>query len=336
MKKKRLKKVIIIILCTILTLSLVTFSYVYSRLDKMKSVKINKSNVALGIKTPVKATTTDDKSQEEIINIALFGVDVGRDKYDVPHSDSIIIVTIDQKHKNIKLSSILRDTYVDVEGHNKTKINEAYFFGGPQLAIKTLNQNFNLNIRDYVTVNFFTLEKVIDTLGGVDIEIKNYEVAEINIWIDEVAELEKKKPIHVVKAGSQHLTGLQAVAYSRMRHVGNGDFERTDRQRTVMDKLFQKIKTSGITSYPAIVNEVLPDVETSLSKLQIIQLGTSILSNNLYNIDQERFPVDGYCNGEMINGVWYLVPKPDVSTLESQLQDFIFENKHPEKKTPLF
>lgn len=333
MKKKRIKRVFIIILCSILTFSLLTFSYVYLKLDKVKSVKINKSNVALGIQAPAKVET---KQQEDIINIALFGVDVGRDKYDVPHSDSIIIVTLDEKHKNIKLSSIMRDTYVDVEGHNKTKINDAYFYGGPQLAIKTLNQNFNLNIKDYVTVNFFTLEKVIDALGGVDIDIKNYEVDEINIWIDEVAGLEKKKPIHVTKAGAQHLTGLQAVAYSRMRHVGNGDFERTQRQRTVMEKLFQKVKDAGISSYPSIVDQVLPDVETSLSKLQIVQLGTIILTNNLYSVDQERFPVDGYCNGETINGIWYLVPKPDIDTLENQLNDFIYENKHPEKKTPLF
>lgn len=331
--KKKLKRIFLIILCAILTISILAFSYVYFKLDKVKNVKINKSNVALGINTPAKA---EAKQQEDIINIALFGVDVGRDKYDVPHSDSIIIVTLDEKNKNIKLSSIMRDTYIDVEGHNKTKINDAYFYGGPQLAIKTLNQNFNLNIKDYVTVNFFTLEKVIDALDGVDIDIKSYEVNEINIWIDEVADLENKKPVHVVKKGSQHLTGLQAVAYSRMRHVGNGDFERTERQRTVMQKLFQKVKDAGISSYPSIVDQVLPDVETSLSKLQIIELGTIILSNNLYNVEQERFPVDGYCNGETINGVWYLVPKPDINTLETQLHDYIYENKHPEKKTPLF
>lgn len=334
MKKKHFKPILISILCLIIIISTCTFSYVYLKLGKVKNVKIDKSNSALGIKAPIKAEAKEE--EENITNIALFGVDIGREKDDVPHSDAILIVTIDEKHKNIKLSSIMRDSYVSVEGHNKTKINEAYFFGGPQLAIKTLNQNFNLNIKDYVTVNFFTLEKVIDALGGIDIDIKNYEVNEINIWIDEVADLEHKKPIPVVKSGLQHLTGLQAVAYSRMRHVGNGDFERTDRQRTVINKLFEKIKSSGISSYPSIVDEVLPDVETSLDKLQIIKLGTTILTNSIYNVDQERFPVDGYCNGEMINGVWYLVPKPDITTLENQLHDFIYDNKHPEKKTPLF
>jgi len=331
-KKKRYIKYILIVAAVLILIAGSISGYTYYQLSKVNTVEISKKNEDLGIKNP---PVTEEKS-EEIINIALFGVDVGRDKYDVPNSDSIMIATLDRKHNKLKLTSIMRDTYVEISGYGKTKINEAYAKGGAPLAIKTLNENFNLNIRDYVTVNFFGLEKVIDLLGGVTVEVKDYELKEINTWVREVAELQHKEPVLVQHTGVQNLTGGQAVAYCRLRHVGNGDFERTDRQRRVLNELFNKVRSVGVTKYPSIVSEILPQIETSISTTEILSLGTKVLTSKIDTIEQQRFPLDGYCKGEMINEIWYLVPKPDLTDTEKQIHDFIYEDIKPVPKEPLF
>lgn len=331
---KKAKKVVIILISIVFTFIVAVVGYGYYQLSKVKTVKISKKNEDLGIKNQPVA----EEKSEEIINVALFGVDVGRSKDDPPHSDSIIIATLDRKHNKLKLTSIMRDSYVDIDykGGKKTKINEAYTYGGPQLAIKTINENFNLNIRDYVTVNFFGLEKLIDELGGVTVDIKDYELKEINTWVKEVAELQNKEPVLVEHTGVQTLKGGQAVAYCRLRHVGNGDFERTDRQRRVLNELFKKVQSAGVTKYPGIVSELLPMIETSLSTTDILSLGTKVLTSSASGIEQERFPLDGYCKGEMINNIWYLVFKPDLAATEKQLHEYIYEDIKPEPKEPLF
>ncbi len=144
-------------------------------------------------------------------------------------SDSIIILSIDYVHNKLKLSSVMRDTYVYVEGHGNTKINHAYAYGGPVLAIKTLNSNFDLNIKDFVAVDFEGFKKIIDILGGVEIEIKDYE-------------LPTMETVGIYEAGIYNLNGEQALAYSRIRKQGSGDYERTDRQRRVLEALFRKDK----------------------------------------------------------------------------------------------
>lgn len=344
-----------------ITLSIVTFiiiivlsvlGYLYNSLGKFNTVKLPSSNEELGIgkvasednnEEIVKnneylngGTATSYESDNSILNIALFGVDIGREKTDPPHSDSIIIATIDKKHNKLKLTSIMRDTYVNVSGHGRTKINEAYTYGGPLLAIKTLNENFGFDIKNYVTVNFFSLEKVIDVLGGVEITIKDYEIAQINEWIIETAKIEGKSAPTISQPGTYRLSGLQAVAYSRIRKVGDGDFERTERQRRVLTQLFKELQIKGIYKYPTIASEVFPLIETSLTKSDIINAGAFIVSSGISNIEQQRFPLDGYCKGETINSIWYLVPKPNLSVTSKQLRDYIYEDIKPKSKQPLF
>ena len=166
-----------------------TFSYTFYKLSKINTTTILTTDEELGIKpqVPVKKEVAIipevpsknevplkeekplvEEESKEIINIAFFGVD-RRDVNEPSRSDAIMIVSIDTVHKKIKMSSIMRDTYVEIKNHGETKINHAYAYGGPQLAIRTLNENFNLNIRNYVTVDFFNLEKIVDTIGGVTI-----------------------------------------------------------------------------------------------------------------------------------------------------------------------
>lgn len=326
----------------------VTFSYTFYKLSNIKTTTILKTDEELGIKpeVPLKeevVTKSEVPLKEEvpvkkeegtqITNIALFGVD-RRAVDEASRSDAIIILSIDEKHKKIKMSSIMRDTYVEIVNHGDTKINHAYAYGGPQLAIRTLNENFNLDIRDYVTVDFFNLEKIIDTMGGVTIDVKKNEINLINDNMTEVALIEKKVILEVVNSGPQTLNGLQAVAYSRIRYTAGGDFVRTERQRTLISSMITKIESLGITEFPSVVSKLLPYTETSIKSIDILKLGTKVLTANITTLNQERFPLDGYCKGKMMDGVWYLVADMDATT--EQLHKYIYEDIIPVSKAPLF
>lgn len=311
---RRSKKLVLSAVAIIALVGVGAFSYTFFQLSKVSTIKISKTNEDLGIKPDVV-----DKKEEEVnetINIALFGVD-RRTENEASRSDSMIILSIDKKHKKIKMSSIMRDTYVQIKGHGETKINHAYAYGGPQLAIRTLNENFDLDIRDYATVDFSNLEKIIDAMDGVTVDIDQDEVSKIP---------------GVTKSGMQTLNGKQAVAYSRIRYTTGGDFRRTERQRTVLSVMFAKIQSLGAAEFPSIVSELLPLTETSMNSMDIIKLGTKVLTSNISKLEQERFPVDGYWSGKTIGGVWYLLA--DMESSIEQLHNFIYEDIKPVSKTP--
>lgn len=305
--------------------------YSYYQLSKVSTTIISKNNKDLGIKPVVLEKVKNKKLVEgkDIINIAFFGVD-RKYKNDPSRSDSIMILTIDELHKKIKMSSVMRDTYVDIKDHGKTKINHAYAYGGPQLAIRTLNENFNLDIKNFVTVDFYSLESIIDQLGGVSINVKSDEVSLINSYMREVANLEKQTFKPVTKIGIQNLDGKQAVAYSRIRYTAGGDYVRTERQRTVLSALLAKVQGAGKLEFPFIVEKLLPYTQTSMSSIDIMKLGTAIFTSGIKTLDQERFPVDSYSTGKTIGGVWYLVT--DIKATTMQIHKYIYEDEKPVAK----
>ncbi|NLP27431.1 MAG: LytR family transcriptional regulator [Clostridia bacterium] len=330
MKSSLSKKVFLAIFLLLLLLICGYSIYIYLGLQKIEKVEIPQNNQELGINS-----VHEENSYPDIRNIALFGIDTGRQKSDPPHSDSIIILTIDKLHNKLKISSILRDSYVFIDGHGQTKITEAYTYGGPFLAIKTLNQNFNLDIKEYITVDFKGLSKIVDALGGVDIDVKSQEIKEINKWTKELAHMQNVKPTYIKRSGLQHLNGIQAVAYSRIRNLGSGEFERTARQRTVLTALFNNFKEMDITSFPSLVWQVTPYVSTNISTNELILLGSSLLISPP-PLEQMRFPVDGYCKGTIISGTWYLTMKPDIKTTADQITNYIYNDLIPQAKKPLF
>jgi LCP family protein required for cell wall assembly len=326
-KHKKLKIFLWVLLFIILLIGGVGGGYILSQLGKIQNTKISKTNKDLGIDQG-----TVDKinaSGNNVINIALFGVD-RRNTGEKGNSDTVMVASIDTTNKKIKLSSLMRDSYVNVDGLGMTKLNAAYAYGGPQLAIKTINQNFKLNIKDYFTVDFYSLEKIIDALGGVQIDVKPAEVAYVNAGVTEVANIEKQTPKLISHSGLQTLTGRQAVAYARIRYVGNNDFERTDRQRTVLNLLFEKIQNGGIANYSKTINTILPYTETSMSSMDIISLGTKVLTSGTHSLEQERFPVDGYWSDYVYNGIDYL--KIDTAATTDQLFNFIYNDIKPTPK----
>ena len=275
--------------------------YVSQILGKMDNVDITKTDKDLSIE--------NEKIEKDsnVNNIALFGID-DKSNGGRGRSDSIMIASLNDKNKTIKLTSIMRDTYVDIPGRGMDKINHAYAFGGPELSMKTINQNFDMNIREFVAVDFDGLSHIIDALGGVEIDIKPNEVS------------------HVPgsTSGPQMLDGEQALAYSRIRMTGDGDYERTQRQRLILEKSLEKALDAGITKYPKLLTTILPFVETSLSQGEIFKLGTSMFGADAKNMEQFRIPADGHGKDRMINGVYYLEP----DTLETNvelLHNFIYE-----------
>lgn len=329
-KHKKLKITLITILILFICLIGAGLGYFYYSTSKMTKTPISKNNSDLGIS---KETEKKLDNYDNITNIAFFGLDT-RVKDENSNSDCIMIITLDEQHKKIKISSIMRDTYVNIDGHGMNKINAAYSYGGPQLAIKTLNQNFGLNIKDFVKVDFFSLEKIVDNLGGIEVNVAQNEVNLINIGVDETARLEGESAKHISKSGLQILNGQQIVAYCRIRHTTGDDFKRTERQRDVLVQIINKIKSKGVSGITSTVNTLLPYVETSMSNTQVLGFCTSMITSGAYNtLDQERFPVDGYCWAGTPNGMDCI--EIDTKTTSSQIQNYIFKDIKPVPKTPL-
>ncbi len=229
-----------------------------------------------------------------ITNIALFGLDARSTSSLKGNSDSIMILSINTKTAQVKLTSIMRDSLVVIPGYRTTKINAAYAKGGAALAIKTLNQNFGMNITEYATVNFAGMAEIIDAMGGVTVDVSSSEVKQANIHIKYLCKSQGTKPHFIEKAGEQRLDGMQAVAYARIRYTKfhaagtNDDFGRTDRQRYVMEQLLNQVLELNATQYPNLIKTCLPFVETSLSYKEILSFA-SLLTKDL-KFEQSRVP----------------------------------------------
>lgn len=314
-KKSKKSKKRNIILFTFLTIIFCVFIYGYYMLSKIDYVPIDEDK-DLGI-------SDDAPVEDEITNILLFGLD-SRVEGQRSRSDTIMIATLDSKENKIKLTSIMRDTYVSIPGREDNRINAAYAFGGPELAMRTINENYNMNISKYVTVDFFSLERVINALGGVEIEVKDYEVKALNNGIKNLNNLHKDdsdSPL-IEGPGRHKLDGRQAVAYARIRKVGNGDFERTDRQRTVLKSLIQKSASLNPLKAHSLLSTLLPEVETNLTKTEIIKLGYAGLKSAKNSVEELRLPYEGTYEHRNIRGMAVLVPNMEKN--REILHDFIY------------
>lgn len=328
-EKGKRKRAMVIGFLVCLVIALGTGVYLWHKATNYQHVTIQKSDKALGITSSQSKSQTEEETakRNDIVNIALFGVD-RREKGERGRSDAMMIATVDFKHDKLKLTSLMRDMYVPIEGHGNDKLNSAYAFGGAELAIKTINQNFGTDIRDYVTVDFFTLEKIIDSLGGVMIEVKPEEVAMLNDQMKETARIEKKPIIPVSTAGYQQLNGMQAVSYSRIRHVGNGDFERTERQRLVLASLMETVKQQGKSAIPQLLFDVTPELETSLSQSTLLSLSYEYYKHQPMPLEQQRFPMDGQWKaGWTKNRAWIM--EADVAQIKEELTKYVYEDQLP-------
>ena len=277
------------------------YSYISSKLNKMQQVDINVDELNV------------NKELTGYRNIALFGVDsrdsnLGKGN----RSDCIIIASINQKTKDVKLISVYRDTYVQIDGHGLDKITHAYSYGEAPLAIKTLNTNLDLNITEFVTVNFDLVAEAVDALGGIEMTIEQSELQYINDYIDGTSNNTGIKSSHITKAGKQKLDGVQAVAYSRIRYTAGGDYKRTERMRDVLEAMLKKLKTKSVGEINSLMDTILPKVYTNISSSSIITMIPDLLSYNI--TDSIGWP---YKTQGITLDRWYGVPV----TLESNVKE---------------
>lgn len=310
-KKNKLWTVLKVFIVLILILAMIIsgtiafgYWYITDKLNKVQQVQINEEE--LNIVEEVEEQLTGYR------NIAIFGVDsrssnLGRGN----RSDCIIIASINNDTKEVKLLSVYRDTYVQIDGYGLDKINHAYSYGEAPLALKTLNTNFDLNIKEFVTVNFDAVSEAVDALGGIEMQITSDEVKYINSYISETSRVTGKQSSHITEPGTYILDGVQAVSYGRIRYTEGGDYKRTERMRDVIEAMFKKLKTKSIPEINSILDKVLPKVYTNISTSEMISM---IPYTMKYNItDSIGWPYE--TRGITLDR-WYGVP----ITLESNVK----------------
>ena len=319
-KKLRILKGILIFFVMILIVFISAISaailFVNNKMDMVQKVEIDESQISI----------SDNKNLTTYRNIAIFGVDSRSNEYNKNgRSDCIMIASINNRTHDIKLISVYRDTYLQIDEHGLDKITHAYSYGGAPLTIKTLNTNLDLNISEFVTVNFDAVVDMVDALGGIEMNITAEEAKYINQYIDEVNMITNKNSKHITKAGKYTLDGVQAVSYCRIRYTNGGDYKRTERMRDVLALILAKLKTKNVTQINSIADKVLPKVYTNLSTKDLITMIPSVTSFDISKSTGWPYKVDGVT----ISGVWYGV----ANTLESnvkQLHEEIFENENYE------
>lgn len=254
----------------------------------------------------------------DVKNIALFGVDCRTDDYSGCRSDVMMVLSYNQKENNVTVTSLVRDTYVEIGDRGFDKLNHAYAFGGAELAIQTINKTFDLDIEDYITVDFWVVEKIIDAIGGVEIDITTEELPYVNQYIRGLNnESGSSSGKELSSAGVQKLSGRQAVAYMRVRYTGDGDFERMQRQRTVMEVALEGLKSLSLTQMLSLVNDMLSDVKTNLSKSEIISLVTNVATKGIPSMDQLQIPTRDGGVGKTIDSIYYFVPDTLLENVET-------------------
>jgi LCP family protein required for cell wall assembly len=317
-RKKKGRKIVAIICVLLVALSAVgvaAYSYAYSILNK-----IEREPLEIEAPEELNIVTSD---YANVKNIALFGIDTRKDNTS-GRSDAIIVLTIDKTNNKIKLTSIARDSYVQIDGHGQDKITHAYAFGKNTLAVKTLNKNYHLEITDYVTVNFYGFSRIIDYIGGVEIDLTQKEVNHLNG--QKIENYDNPSIVYdkIQGAGKHNLSGAQALAYARIRKI-DGDIQRGNRQKNVLNAMFKKVKKMSVSKLPKIAEMVFSECQTSLSTSDIMSIGLWALSADpeLENKSVPNDTVKG--KGQMIRGTWYYVY--DIEAAAEDIKQFILETE---------
>ncbi|SHE70417.1 LCP family protein [Clostridium fallax] len=298
-KSSKLKKFMMIIIPIILIIAILIMGLGYYYIKKVKNVGLDEGN--LSVTDVSKIDLDSNQKAHKVKNILLLGVDEQEKA-----SDSIMVLSIDETTKKIKLTSLMRDTYVDFGKGKITKLNYAYHYGGEQLSVKTVNEKFKLDITDYIKVDFNGLAHIIDYVGGIEVDVKPEEVKYVNSYAKNISDITKMQYTPISKSGPQVLNGEQATAYCRIRYVGNNDYQRTERQRNILTKIFDKLIKSPITDYPNIVNQLAPYATTSLNTFEVLKLAVAFAGYTKNGIEQSRCPYDGLREDTMINNIYYM------------------------------
>lgn len=263
-------------------------------------------------------------SSKSVRNILIIGTDT-RSADDVGRSDVVMMVSVNFKTKKITLTSFMRDCYVDIPGKKWSKLNAAYRWGGPELLMDTLERNFCVEIDDYVFVDFESFSKIVDAVGGVEITVSGDEAKGMEGAIRELNRLNglPETTDFLNGGGTYTMNGKQALAYARLRYVGNADFKRTERQREVMKKIIKKAKGLGLSELGDFASTCASSLQTNLTKGEMYKLSLQMIYFMSFDVEELRIPIDGgYSGGTSPDGQSVLNINFDVNIAE--LEDKLY------------
>ena len=317
-KKRKALTVLNALLAVILALMLGATALAHSLMNKMNRVdnpRPEQSTATVAVEGDQEASGQDPEillgEEKDIVNILLIGQD-RREGEGRARSDAMILLSVNKNTKSIVLTSFLRDLYVEIPGYGSNRINASYAFGGMELLDQTLARNFGIHVDGNVEVDFSQFSQIIDLVGGVEITLRQDEAQVIN------EELGTS-----LTEGTQMLNGAQALSYARIRKLdADGDFSRTQRQRTLINAVVRQVKDAGMVKLMGIVDDILPMVTTDMTNTEILRYATALLPLLTgAEIVNQRIPADGAYTYAMIDGMSVL--KADMESSRQLLRDTI-------------
>lgn len=350
-KKGRAKRIICIVLSVVFLVCGSGMIYYYSVLNSMnfKSIADDDNNdtplttieALEGNETNLSLNGNDLLQDSKILNVMLFGEDNSKKTSTSGFglSDTMIMMSIDNRHKKLKLTSFQRDTYLYIPGHGYNKLNASYTLGGAKLAIQTIEANYGVKVDRYAVVDFESFKEIINTLGGVDIELTQDEIDYINYQMYKNGQTSEYTTIKDAP-GIVHLDGQEALWYARNRGLQKGedgneigidgdDWDRTSRQRKLLETVFNSMKSADLTKIISIVSSVGPLITTNLKKDEITALVSHSLTYLSYDVEQYYLPEEGlwyYDDNTEINGeICSTIKISDLETQRMKFASFIFE-----------
>lgn len=318
-RQRRKRKLMLFIVEVLVILILLAALFVIIKLNKLNNTgDLDEDKLNINI---------DAKTQELLdgyTNIALFGIDNrSTGKYESGNSDCIMIASINNDTKEVRLISVYRDSFLAVDDDDDLrKLNAAYAKGGPTGAVAALNKNLDLDIKEYVAVDFNAVMKVVDALGGIELDISSKEAETMKIYINEMNEVMGTNGTAVSGPGLQTVNGIQALAYCRDRYSGGDDYGRTERQRTVISKIVEKAKAASLPTLNKVIDELFPDISTSLSSSEILGLAAGIKDYELADTQGWPFQLTTERMGGKLGDV--VVPT-DLETNVNLLHQYLFD-----------
>ncbi len=319
-KKKKKKKKFWIFLSVMLVISIVAGNQAaalnHRLIGTIKLMDYDDSNVIADVESELYDSGLNPETSDDIINILLVGADKRSSWKEDGRSDSCMIATIDKKNEKLKITSLMRDMYIEVPGYGEHKFNAAYSYGGIELLYKTILSNFGIRVDGYAIVDFEAFRKVIDTIGGVEINLTEEEHSILMSRYHRTSVLK-------LEPGINNMNGTQALAYCRLRQDSKADFGRTERQRYVLQQIFLSMKSQPISQWFEMAEAVMPEISTDLSYDKILGYLKDVIFMGTTDIEQFRIPVDGSFENDSVNGQDVL--KIDLSQNRKALEEYIYE-----------
>ena len=323
MRSKQKKKLLLLALELLILLVLIGIFVIYQMTFGKMNLEDKLDDDKVGINTDIDADTI--LAQEGYTNIALFGLDNRSEgKYESGNADTIMIASINNKTKEVKLVSVYRDTFLSIGNGKFRKANASYASGGVSQAVAMLNSNFDLTITEYVCVDWAVVIKAIDALGGIDLEITEAEMKQINKYLHDVDKVTGKTTAHLTTYGQIHLDGSQACTYARIRKLAGDDYKRASRQRIVLQAMLTKAKSADLVDLTEVCKAVFGDISTSLTIKEILAMATYVPKYEI--VDTTGFPFK--LTNQRLSATGDTVIPVELDNNVEELHRFLFGNEN--------